>query len=101
MVRIKRRIPVRVKTTQVVNVPDHTRQVVDVASQVKKTVFRRTSLSDGGFLMSYYFRKGDMGELLAEDISRATHCEHAVYDACGNLLGSSIVRIGGKVAELD
>ena len=41
-----------------------------------------------------------MGELLAEDVSKATHCEHAIYDNRGNLLGSSIVRIGGAVAEL-
>lgn len=95
-----RRVQVHVKTTHIVNVPVHTRPVVDVPAQVKKTVFKRTNLSDGCFLMSYYYRKGSMGELLAEDVSRATHCEHAVYDDRGNLLGSSIVRIGGAAAEL-
>ena len=95
-----KRIRVRVRTTHIVNLPVRVRQVVDVPAQVKKNVFKRTNLSDGSFMITYYYRKGLMGELLAEDVSRATHCEHAVYDAGGHLLGSTIARIGGEVACL-
>lgn len=71
--------------------------VVHIDASKKKVTFSRRDLGDGCFLMNYYFRKGPMGEFIAEDIESATHYERAVYDRYGNLLGSSIARLGGDI----
>ena len=84
-------------TAHVKRVPVEKKPVVRLEAEKKKVTYSRRELGDGCFLMNYYFRKGAMGEFLAEDIELATHCERAVYDRYGNLLGTSITTLGGEV----
>jgi len=58
-------------------------------SPVARPVSRR-ELGDGGFVLSYYYRLNDSGEFVPADIEQATHCERAVYDNAGQLVGSSV-----------
>lgn len=88
----------RVKcTAHVKRVTARKKPVVHLEATRKKITYSRRDLDDGCFLMNYYFRMGPMGDFIAEDIELATHCERAVYDRHGNLLGSTISLLGGEV----
>jgi hypothetical protein len=48
-------------------------------------------------MITYYFKRGPYGELIAEDIDSATHFERAVYDQMDHLLGSTSGRLTDKI----
>ncbi len=73
------------------------RKVENIKAYPKKTTFIRTELSDGCYMMTYYFRRGPYGELSPEDINSATHFERAVYDRKDNLLGSTSGELTDKI----
>lgn len=75
----------------------HVRPVEVVEAYPKKTTHIRTELSDGCYMVTYYYRRGPYGELLAEDIDQATHFERAIYDKMGHLLGSTTGELTEKI----
>ncbi|MBQ4312808.1 MAG: hypothetical protein IJC18_01235 [Clostridia bacterium] len=75
----------------------HVKPVVQLKVNARKTLFTRTNLPDGDFLMNYYFRENEAGDLVPEDIELATHFERVVYDRYGNVIGSTIGRLGGNI----
>ena len=89
----------RVKVRKIEKQPIGTRvkKVENIPAYPKKTTSIRTELCDGCYMMTYYFRRGPYGELLAEDIDSATHFERAVYDRMGHLLGSTSGKLTDKI----
>lgn len=88
--RVKR---VRVKTARVKHIEAEVKPVVRLEARKPKTTYVRRELGDGFFMVTYYFRRGPYGELIAEDFGRATHFERAVYDENGTFVGSTIGQI--------
>ncbi len=88
-------IKVRKKTVRPVEA--HIRQVENIPAYPKKITNTRTDLSDGCYMVTYYYRKGPYGELIAEDIDNATYFERAVYDQLGNLLGTTVGELNQKI----
>lgn len=84
--RVRRR-PIQASVKHVENIPAYP----------KKTTSVRTELSDGCYMVTYYYRRGPYGELLAEDIDSATHFERAVYDPMDHLLGSTTGELSDKI----
>ena len=84
------RIRVRVKQSRPVEarVRADVRPVTKVEAKVRKITFTRTDLPGGDFMMNYYFRRDEKGQLVPEDIKSATHFERVVYDRNGNTIGS-------------
>ncbi len=74
-----------------------TKNVVQVAAHPVKVTHVRSELGDGQYMVTYYFRKGQYGEYIAEDYRNATHFERAVYDEQNNFVGSTIGTINEKV----
>lgn len=70
---------------------------VHLDANAKKILYTRSEQADGGFLMNYYFVRSADGTLTPEDIRSATHYERVFYDCDGNVLGSMIGELGGKV----
>lgn len=93
------RIKVRVKQ----NRPDEpkvrasARPVAKVEAKARKTTFTRTDLPCGDFMMNYYFRRDERGQLVPEDINHATHFERVVYDRYGNTIGSMTGRLSDVI----
>ncbi len=73
------------------------KKVETITAYPKKTTSIRTELSDGCYMMTYYFRRGPYGELLAEDINKATHFERAIYDKTDRLIGSTSGELTDKI----
>lgn len=73
------------------------KKVEPIQAYPKKTTSIRTELSDGCYMITYYFRRGPYGEYLAEDIDSATHFERAVYDPMDHLLGSTSGELTEKI----
>ena len=73
------------------------KKVENIPAYPKKTTSIRTELSDGCYMVTYYYRRGPYGELLAEDIDSATHFERAVYDRMNHLLGSTSGQLTDKI----
>ena len=48
-------------------------------------------------MITYYFKRGPYGELVAEDIDSATHFERAVYDPMNHIIGSTSGRLTDKI----
>lgn len=87
----------KVRKVRIVQVPVRVRNTVEIGAHRKKVTHLRSQLCDGGYMITYYFSRGQYGELIAEDIGSATHCERVVYDAQGNVLGSSIGEMSGQL----
>ncbi len=94
MKRVKR-VPVR--RVEMQPVETHIKKVETVEAYPKKTTSIRTELSDGCYMVTYYYRRGPYGELLAEDIDSATHFERAIYDRMNHLLGSTTGELTEKI----
>lgn len=75
----------------------HVKKVETVEAHPKRTTSIRTELSDGCYMVTYYYRRGPYGELLAEDVDCATHFERAVYDPMNHLLGSTTGELTDKI----
>lgn len=75
----------------------HVKKVENVPAYPKKTTNIRTELCDGCYMVTYYYRRGPYGELLAEDIDSATHFERAVYDPMNHLLGTTTGELTDKI----
>lgn len=75
----------------------HVKNVEKIEAYPKKTTSIRTELSDGCYMVTYYYRRGPYGELLAEDIDYATHFERAVYDKMNHLLGTTTGELTDKI----
>lgn len=73
------------------------RNAVRVEARPSKITHTRSELGDGQYMVTYYFRKGQYGEYIAEDYRNATHFERAVYDEQNNFIGSTIGTINEKV----
>ena len=73
------------------------RRVETVKAYPQKTTSIRTELCDGCYMITYYYKRGPYGELIAEDINKATHYERAVYDRMDHLLGSTSGRLTDKI----
>lgn len=78
-------------------VETHIKQVETIEAHPKKMTSIRTELSDGCYMVTYYYRRCPYGELLAEDIDYATHYERAVYDKMNHLLGSTTGELSDKI----
>lgn len=78
-------------------VETHVKKVETVTAYPKKTTSIRTELTDGCYMVTYYYRRGEYGELLAEDVDHATHFERAVYDRMNHLLGSTSGELTNKI----
>ncbi len=85
---IKKRLQGR--AVHVVQVPTHVKPAVQLPVVAKKTIFTRKDLPDGDFMINYYYVRDKKGELIPEDIEKATHYERVVYDRDGNVIGSTI-----------
>lgn len=94
---MKRVKHVNVRKAEVRPVEAHVKNVESVEAYPKKTVSIRTELNDGCYMMTYYYRRGEYGELLAEDIDSATHFERAVYDKMNHLLGTTTGELNDKI----
>lgn len=70
---------------------------VPVAAERKKILHTRSQQADGGFLINYYYIRSANGTLIPEDIRSATHYERVFYDSGGNILGSILGELGGKI----
>ena len=73
------------------------KKVENIPAYPKKTTSIRTELADGCYMVTYYYKRGPYGELIAEDINYATHFERAVYDHRDRLLGSTSGRLTDKI----
>ena len=69
----------------------------NVRARQKKITSIRTELCDGCYMMTYYFRRGMYGELIAEDIDYATDFERVVYDARNRVIGSTSGQLTDKI----
>lgn len=94
MKRVKH-VPVRKIETKPVET--RVKKVENIPAYPKKTTSIRTELSDGCYMVTYYYKRGPYGELIAEDIDYATHFERAVYDRMNHLLGSTSGRLTDKI----
>ena len=95
MARIYKKVPVHVvkgKREELSPV-----KAADTVGYLKKVTHVRSELGEGQYIVTYYFRKGPYGELIAEDYKSATHFERAVYDENDNFIGSTIGTINDKV----
>lgn len=92
----KRKIHIRAKV-KLTEQQKKERDAVHVEASAKKILFTRSEQTDGGFLMNYYYIREKDGTLVPEDIRSATHYERVYYDGDGNVLGSMIGELGGKV----
>lgn len=88
---------VNVKKAEVRPAEAHVKQVESVEAHPKKVTSIRTELNDGCYMVTYYYRRGAYGELLAEDIDSATHFERAVYDKMNHLLGTTTGELNDKI----
>lgn len=88
---------VNVKKTEIRPVEAHIKKVESVEAYPKKTTSIRTELNDGCYMVTYYYRRGPYGELLAEDVDYATHFERAVYDKMDHLLGTTTGELNDKI----
>ena len=86
MPRIK--VRVKQKTPDEPKARASARPVAKIEAKPRKVTFTRTDLPGGDFMMNYYFRRDEHGELVPEDINHATHFERVVYDRNGNTIGS-------------
>lgn len=86
-----------VRPVKIKRITAHIKPVAQIAAAVRKITFSRTNLADGYFMMNYYFARNAVGELVEEDVERATHVERAVFDRDGNLIGSTIRCLDGEV----
>lgn len=75
----------------------HVKKIKTVEAYQKKTTSIRTELSGGCYMVTYYYKRGPYGELLAEDVDHATHFERAVYDPMGHMLGSTTGELTDKI----
>ncbi|MBQ1555478.1 MAG: hypothetical protein IIZ68_08475 [Clostridia bacterium] len=75
----------------------HVKKVENVPAYPKKTTSIRTELSDGCYMVTYYYKRGPYGELLAEDVDTATHFERAIYDPMNHMLGSTTGELTGRI----
>ena len=73
------------------------KKVETIKAYPKKTTSIRTELSDGCYMITYYFKRGPYGELIAADMDEATHFERAVYDQMDHLLGSTSGHLSDKI----
>lgn len=78
-------------------VETHVKKVETIEAHPKKTTSIRTELSDGCYMVTYYYKRGPYGELLAEDIDYATHFERAIYDKMNHLLGNTSGELTDKI----
>lgn len=92
-----KRIKVKVARAEVHPVETHVKRVESVEAYPKKTTSIRTELNDGCYMVTYYYRRGPYGELIAEDIDQATHFERAVYDRMNHLLGTTTGELSDKI----
>lgn len=88
---------VNVRKAEVRQADVHVKQVENIAAYPKKVTSIRTELNDGCYMVTYYYRRGPYGELLAEDIDSATHFERAVYDQMNHLLGTTTGELTDKI----
>lgn len=94
---MKRVKHVNVRKTEIRPVETHVKKVESVEAYPKKITNIRTDLNDGCYMVTYYYRRGPYGELLAEDIDHATHFERAVYDKMNHLLGTTTGELNDKI----
>lgn len=94
MKRVKR---VSARKIEMQPIETRVKKVEKLPAYPKKTTSIRTELSDGCYMVTYYYKRGPYGELLAEDIDRATHFERAVYDRMNHLLGSTSGQLTDKI----
>ncbi len=73
------------------------RKVENIKAYPKKVTSIRTELCDGCYMITYYFKRGPYGEMIAEDIDSATHFERAVYDQMDRILGSTSGELTDKI----
>lgn len=88
---------INVKKAEVHQAQAHVKHIEPVEAYPKKTTSIRTELNDGCYMVTYYYRRGPYGELLAEDIDSATHFERAVYDKMNHLLGTTTGELNDKI----
>ena len=74
------------REVRIVKLPVRVKPVVRVEATARKRTFSRTDLPEGDFMMNYYYRMDDRGELIPEDVDFATHFERVVYDRHGNTI---------------
>lgn len=86
-----------VTTSCHIPIPAHVRPAAQLPVTVRPTTFTRTNLPDGDFMMNYYYRRDKNGDLVPEDIERATHFERVVYDRSGTVLGSTTGELNDTV----
>ncbi len=94
---MKRVKHVTARRVEVQPVDTRVKKVERIPAYPKKTTSIRTELSDGCYMVTYYYKRGSYGELIAEDIDYATHFERAVYDSMNHLLGSTSGRLTDKI----
>ena len=87
MRRVKR-VPVR--RVEMQPVETHIKKVETVEAYPKKTTSIRTELSDGCYMVTYYYRRGPYGELLAE-IQRIT--SEGDYKAAKEMVETYAVKV--------
>lgn len=92
-----KRIEADVRATRVVKVNARVRPTVQVKASPVKRTFSRCDLPEGDFLMNYYYIVDSTGNYVPEDIERATHYERVIYDRDGNIIGSTMGRMGDGV----
>ena len=92
-----RRVEADVRSTRIIKVNARVKPTVSVKAQPVKRTFSRCDLPDGDFLMNYYYVVDVAGNYVPEDIERATHYERVVFDRDGNVIGSTMGKMGGDV----
>lgn len=96
--RVKLVKHVSVKKKSVIPLDTHVKQVEKITAAPKKVTNLRTELGDGCYMVTYYYRRGLYGELLAEDIDHATHFERVIYDRMNHMLGTTTGELGDKIS---
>lgn len=94
---MKRVKHINVTKTKIHPVESHVKKAERIEAYPKKTTVIRTELNDGCYMVTYYYKRGPYGELLAEDIDYATHFERAVYDRMNHLLGTTSGELNDKI----
>jgi hypothetical protein len=94
MKRVKH-VPVRKVGTKPIDT--RIKKAKKIPAYSKKITSIRTELSDGCYMVTYYFKRGPYGDFLAEDINSATHFERAVYDRMDRILGSTSGELTDKI----
>lgn len=88
-----------VKARKIETKPMGTRikKVENIKAYPKKVTSIRTELCDGCYMVTYYYKQGPYGELIAEDIDYATCFERVVYDPMDHIIGSTSGHLTDKI----